>query len=105
MKYKLPTTFHDLKTFLGIVNFFRRYFKDVAQTQAILHEMLKDAKKKDRSKVPWTDEARKPFEKCKTDLSDAASLSFPKPDCPLSWYTDVSDWAIGSVLQQYKNGN
>lgn len=105
LNYKLPTTLHDLRTFLGMINFFRRYLKDAAQTQAILHEMLKGAKKKDKRKVPWTEEARRQFDKCKTDLANAALISFPKPDCPLSLYTDASDWAIGSVLQQYEHGS
>ncbi|XP_035220563.1 uncharacterized protein LOC118193561 [Stegodyphus dumicola] len=53
-----------------MVNFYRRHLKDAAQTQAILHEMLEGAKKKDKSKVPWTKESIKQFEKCYTDLLD-----------------------------------
>ncbi|GFR10160.1 retrovirus-related Pol polyprotein from transposon 17.6 [Trichonephila clavata] len=30
--YKLPDTIHELRTFLGIVNFYRRYLKDAAST-------------------------------------------------------------------------
>ncbi|XP_035222010.1 uncharacterized protein LOC118194908 [Stegodyphus dumicola] len=61
--------------------------------------------KKDKSKVPWTEESIKQFEKCKTDLANTALLSYPKSECPLSLCTDASDWAIGSVLQQYEDGN
>ncbi|GFT03560.1 hypothetical protein TNCV_2986781 [Trichonephila clavipes] len=42
---KLPETIHDLRTFLGMINFYRRYLKDAAKTQAPLHELLKGAKK------------------------------------------------------------
>ncbi|GFX19387.1 hypothetical protein TNCV_3015261 [Trichonephila clavipes] len=76
--YKLPETIHDLRTFLGMINFYRRYLKDAAKTQAPLHELLKGAKKKDRRKVHWTDDTRRSFEKCKTDLAEAALLSFPR---------------------------
>ncbi|GFW39744.1 hypothetical protein TNCV_4522341 [Trichonephila clavipes] len=48
LNYKLPETIHDLRTFLGMINFYRRYLKDAAKTQAPLHELLKGAKKKDR---------------------------------------------------------
>ncbi|GFU53947.1 hypothetical protein TNCV_3562181 [Trichonephila clavipes] len=51
LNYKLPETIHDLRTFLGMINFYRRYLKDAAKTQAPLHELLKGAKKKDRRKV------------------------------------------------------
>ncbi|GFQ89655.1 retrovirus-related Pol polyprotein from transposon opus [Trichonephila clavata] len=50
--YKLPDTINELRTFLGIVNFYRRYLKDAAKTQAPLHNLLKGAKKKEK-KVPW----------------------------------------------------
>ncbi|GFX80390.1 hypothetical protein TNCV_3820471 [Trichonephila clavipes] len=80
--YKLPETIHDLRTFLGMINFYRRYLKDAAKTQAPLHELLKGAKKKDRRKVHWTDDTRRSFEKCKTDLAEAALLSFPRSGLP-----------------------
>ncbi|GFT43774.1 retrovirus-related Pol polyprotein from transposon opus [Trichonephila clavipes] len=101
--YKLPETIHDLRTFLGMINFYRRYLKDAAKTQAPLHELLKGAKKKDRRKVHWTDDTRRSFEKCKTDLAEDALLSFPRSGLPLSLYTDASDFAVGSVLQQLEN--
>ncbi|GFQ73506.1 retrovirus-related Pol polyprotein from transposon gypsy [Trichonephila clavata] len=50
--YKLPDTIHELRTFLGIVNFYRRYLKEAAKTRAPLHDLLKGAKKKDNRKVP-----------------------------------------------------
>ncbi|GFS92492.1 transposon Tf2-9 polyprotein [Trichonephila clavipes] len=101
--YKLPETIHDLRTFLGMINFYRRYLKDAAKTQAPLHELLKGAKKKDRRKVHWTDDTRRSFEKCKTDLAEAALLSFPRSGLPLSLCTDASDFAVGAVLQQLEN--
>ncbi|GFS49624.1 retrovirus-related Pol polyprotein from transposon 297 [Nephila pilipes] len=103
INYKLPSTIHDLRTFLGLINFFRRYLKDAAKTQAPLHELLKEATKKDRKKVPWTDNTRRNFEKCKTDFTEAALLSFPRNGILLSLSTDASDFTVGSVLQQFEN--
>ncbi|GFW53838.1 retrovirus-related Pol polyprotein from transposon opus [Trichonephila clavipes] len=102
LSYKLPETIHDLRTFLGMINFYRRYLKDAAKTQAPLHDLLKGAKKKDRRKVHWTDDTRS-FEKCKTELAEAALLSFPRSGLPLSLCTDASDFAVGAVLQQLEN--
>ncbi|GFS79359.1 retrovirus-related Pol polyprotein from transposon opus [Trichonephila clavipes] len=86
-----------------MINFYRRYLNDSTKTQAPLHEMLKGAKKKDRRKVHWTDETRRSFEKCKTDLTEAALLSFPKSVLPLSLCTDASNFAVGAVLEQLEN--
>ncbi|GFX06194.1 retrovirus-related Pol polyprotein from transposon opus [Trichonephila clavipes] len=86
-----------------MINFYRRYLKDAAKTQAPLHELLRGVKKKDRRKVHWTDDTRRSFEKCKTDLPEAALLSFPRSGLPLSLCTDASDFAVGAVLQQLEN--
>ncbi|GBN05227.1 Retrovirus-related Pol polyprotein from transposon 297 [Araneus ventricosus] len=103
MNYKRPENIQDLRTFLGILNFYRRYLKGAAKNQALLYEYLKGSKKKDKRKIQWTDEAEKQFEKCKNDLTNATLLSFPNSELPLSLFTDASDTAIGAVLQQYGN--
>ncbi|GFV75979.1 hypothetical protein TNCV_1455761 [Trichonephila clavipes] len=97
LSYKLPETIHDQRTFLGMINFYRRYLKDAAKTQAPLHELLRGAKKKDRRKVHWTDDTRRSFEKCKTNLAEAALLSFPRSGLSLSLCTDASDFAVGAM--------
>ncbi|GFU32742.1 transposon Ty3-I Gag-Pol polyprotein [Trichonephila clavipes] len=86
-----------------MTNFYREYLKDAAKTQAPLHELLKGAKKKDRKKVHWTDNSRRSFEKCKTELAEAALLSFLRSGLPLSLCTDTSDLAVSAVLQQLEN--
>ncbi|XP_068087027.1 uncharacterized protein [Anabrus simplex] len=101
--YKLPETVRDLRTFLGLINFYRRYLPNAAETQAILHEYLKGAKKNDSRKIDWTDEAKKQFEKCKEDLINATFLTFPVPDLPIALFTDASDQAVGAALQQYED--
>ncbi|GFT77218.1 retrovirus-related Pol polyprotein from transposon 297 [Trichonephila clavipes] len=75
------------------------------KNQAILHEYLKGSRKNDKTKILWTEEAKENFEKCKQDLANATLLSFPDPDLQLALFTDVSNFAIGSVLQQFEAGN
>ncbi|GBN58635.1 Transposon Ty3-G Gag-Pol polyprotein [Araneus ventricosus] len=52
MNYKRPENIQDLRTFLGILNFYRRYLKDAAKNQALLHEYLKDAQIQQRPQWP-----------------------------------------------------
>lgn len=101
--YKLPTTIHDLRTFLGMINFYRRYLKDAAKHQSLLHDYLKGARKRDKRQIKWTEEAIEQFNKCKEDLAHTALLSFPTSELPLSLSTDASDTAIGAVIQQYES--
>ncbi|GFV98795.1 retrovirus-related Pol polyprotein from transposon opus [Trichonephila clavipes] len=105
LSYKLPETICDLRTFFGLLNFYRRYLKDAAKNQAILHEYLKGSKKNDKTKIHWTEEAKAKFEKCKQDVANATILSFPDPDLQLALFTDASKFAIGSVLQQFEAGS
>ncbi|GFU42309.1 retrovirus-related Pol polyprotein from transposon opus [Trichonephila clavipes] len=105
LSYKLPETIRDLRTFLGLINCYRRYLKDAAKNQVILHEYLKDSKKNDKTKIVWTEEDKENFEKCKQDLAHATLLSFPGPDLQLAFFTDASNFEIGSVLQQFEAGN
>ncbi|GFV51168.1 retrovirus-related Pol polyprotein from transposon 297 [Trichonephila clavipes] len=104
LSYKLPETIRDLRTFLGLLNFYRRYSKNAAKHQAILHEYLIGSKKNDK-KIVWTEEAKENFEKCKQDLAHATLLRFPDPNLQLALFTDASNFAIGSVLQQFEARN
>ncbi|GBN48949.1 Retrovirus-related Pol polyprotein from transposon 17.6 [Araneus ventricosus] len=98
----LKVVFSRLEQYGLRINLGKRYIKDAAKNQAVLHEYLKGTKKKDKSKIPWTKEAREKFEQCKKDLANATLLSFPNPDSPLAFFTDASDYAVGSVLQQFE---
>ncbi|GFV78754.1 retrovirus-related Pol polyprotein from transposon opus [Trichonephila clavipes] len=105
LSYKLPETIHDLRTFLGLLNFYRRYLKNAAKYQSVLHEYLKGSKKNDKTKIVRTEEAKENFEKCKQDLAHATLLSFPDPNLQLALFTDASNFAIGSLLQQFEDGS
>ncbi|UYV65536.1 hypothetical protein LAZ67_3004622 [Cordylochernes scorpioides] len=102
--YKKPETVQDLKRFLGMLNFYRRFLKNAADDQAILNDFLKGSKKNDKRPIPWMEEAEQKFIKCKTELSKAALLTFPDPECPLALFTDASDRAMGAVLQHFIDG-
>ncbi|UYV77011.1 hypothetical protein LAZ67_14002809, partial [Cordylochernes scorpioides] len=105
LEYKKPKTVHELRIFLGMLNFYRTFLNNVAETRAILHEYLRGAKKKDRSEIKWTEEAEVQFEKCKQILANTALLAYPDTELPISLCTDASDRAVGSVLQQLDNNN
>ncbi|UYV62287.1 hypothetical protein LAZ67_2000001 [Cordylochernes scorpioides] len=77
LEYKKPKTVHELRIFLGMLNFYRTFLNNAAETQAILHEYLRGAKKKDRSDIKWTEEAEVQFEKCKQALANTALLAYP----------------------------
>lgn len=49
-----PKNIMQLRSFLGMINYFRRHLKNAAKYQAPLTEYLKESKKNDRRPVTWT---------------------------------------------------
>lgn len=98
LNYPKPNTISELRRFLVMINFYRRFLPKAADTQASLHEFLKDSKKNDSRPVPWTEHTSTAFEKCKSDLANAVTLCYHAPGQQLSLMVDASDIAIGAVL-------
>ena len=89
--------------FFSNAEFYRRFLPNSASTQYRLNEFLKDWKKNDKRPITWTAETISAFEKCKTDLQHAATLSFYSPGQKLSLMVDASDIVIGAVLQTHSD--
>lgn len=97
-----PKTIKELRRFLGMLNFYRRFIPRAAMIQANLNSLLAGPKVKGKQPVEWTAELRETFEKCKQSLAQATELTHPDPNAELVVQTDASDTAIGAVLQQKK---
>lgn len=99
MEFSRPTTVKQLRRFLGIINFYRKFIPNAASLQAPLHDCLTNNVKGSHP-VDWTAKRVQAFDDCKQALANAALLSFPVNDAPLAIFTDASDTAMGAVLQQ-----
>ncbi|GBL73843.1 Transposon Ty3-I Gag-Pol polyprotein [Araneus ventricosus] len=53
-----PSTIKELRRFLALINFYRRFVPNAARTQAVLNVYLKGTKKNDKTPITWTEEAR-----------------------------------------------
>jgi cleavage and polyadenylation specificity factor subunit 1 len=96
-----PKTASQLRRFLGMLNFYRRFLPHAAATQAPLHDLLSDPRVKGSHTITWTPELLKAFEQFKASLSRANLLAHPYPTAPLALVTDASTSAMGAVLQQH----
>lgn len=102
-EYQLPDRVCNLRRFLGMMNFFRRFLPKAAEHQALLCKFIKGNRKNDQSLIDWTDETRQAFEQCKSSLCEATLLVFPKHNAPLALTVDASGTAMGAILQQFDN--
>ncbi|GBO27271.1 Transposon Ty3-I Gag-Pol polyprotein [Araneus ventricosus] len=95
-----PKTVQDLRRFLGMLNFFRRFLPQAAQKQLPLQKMLGKCKKRDKTPLNWTDESDQAFQNCINDLKEATHLAHPNSNAAIILMTDASDGAIGGCIQQ-----
>jgi hypothetical protein len=98
--YPKPATMKDLRRFLGMKIFYRRFVKKAAEIQSPLHNLLMNVRKNNKRPVAWNPEAEAAFDQCKEELANAALLAHPIKHGDLTLTTDASDVAIGGVLQQ-----
>ncbi|XP_050359949.1 uncharacterized protein LOC126779872 [Nymphalis io] len=101
--FPVPKTLKELRRFLGMINFYRRFIPNAAKVQAPLNQLLVGPKTKGSQPINMTPALLESFELSKKQLSEATLLVHPDPQAELSIQTDASDTAIGAVLQQFKN--
>lgn len=95
-----PTSLRQLRRFLGMVNFYRRFMHQCAAALAVMTDLLRKQPKRSRKALEWTTECDAAFEAAKATLADATMLMHPATDLPTSLAVDASDTAVGDVLQQ-----
>ncbi|BHF59223.1 hypothetical protein SprV_0100218000 [Sparganum proliferum] len=99
--FPVPTSKRQLKRFLGMVNFYRRFLPNCADLMLPLINMLSGPK----GPLELTGEALTAFERIKNSLADATLLTHPAPEAQLSPMVDASTVAVGAVLQQHLAGS
>jgi len=95
VEWAAPTTVSDLRSFLGLANYYHRFIKDYNKVAASLSDLLKK-----NWKWNWTDGCQWAFEKLKRAVTSAPVLKLLDFERPFEVHTDASDRAIGGVLVQ-----
>lgn len=103
--FKRPVIVKDLKRFLAMLNFYRRFIPHALQTQACLFDMVRGNKRNDTTPLTWSAEAADSFAACREQLVNSALLAHPSHNAELSLWVDASDFAAGAVLNQFVDGS
>ena len=80
-KYPLPKDVKQLRTYLGMINFYHRFVQNLAFYLAPLNEYLKKEGNKNSREIAWTEEAKAAFQKSKDLLAESALLVYPSENC------------------------
>lgn len=102
--FPLPKRACDLKRFLAMINFYRRFIPHAIQHQQPLISLINGNKKNDKTIISWSEETIQHFENCKTDLCNATTLSHPAPEAEIILCSDASDTGMGAVVHQVIKG-
>ena len=98
-EWPTPSNLHELRSFLGLSTYYRRFIKAFSQIAAPLHNLTKKG-----VRFEWTQECEKAFCELKQALIEAPVLPYPDPTIPYLLDTDASHEGLGAVLSQVKDG-
>lgn len=101
-EFPRPLKISQLRGFLGLASYYRRFIKNFASIAQPLHALLK--KSHVWSQDSWTDVAEASFRQLKEMLSSTPILVPFRDDWACELRTDASREGIGAVLLQNKDG-
>jgi hypothetical protein len=90
-----PKNVKEVQSFLGFVNFYRRFIEGFSHVARPLHDLTR----KD-SIWKWEPSQQEAFDTLKTKITSSPVLVQPDVTRPFKLETDASDYATGAVLSQ-----
>ena len=99
-EYPTPTNLKELRSFLGLANYYRRFVRGFSHIANPLNALTK-------KNVPfvWTVACAEVFDKLKRALVSAPILAYPNFREPFLLFVDASSTGIGFTLAQIQNGH
>ena len=104
-EFPMPTTVRQLREFLGLVNFQRKFVANFSSLQKPLSEKLVG---RGSRKLKWTRDMEAAFLTLKEKIKEDLLLSFPDFSAgasPLELFVDASDIGAGACLTQQQDGD
>ena len=97
--FRNPTNVKEVREFLGLAGYYRRFVPNFARVAGPLHSLTKQ-------EVPfhWTGECQQSFDCLKRLLSEPPVLVYPDFTRPFTLHTDASGKGLGAVLEQENEG-
>ena len=93
LNWKAPTTVHQVRSFLGLAGYYRRFIPDFSRIAKPITGLLKN-----QTKFVWSTECEEAFQTLKKLLTTAPVLAQPDIERPFDIYCDASRIGIGCVL-------
>lgn len=88
-----PKDVSEVRSFCGLINYYGRYIRNLAQRMHPLYQLLKE-----EAKFNWNAECERAFEEVKAEVAKEVTLAHFNPKLPIILETDASEKGIGGVL-------
>ncbi|GBM96356.1 Retrovirus-related Pol polyprotein from transposon 297 [Araneus ventricosus] len=98
--WNLPQNVHELKSFLGLCAYYRRFVKGFSVIARPLHRLTEN-----KQKFLWSEECEKAFNNLKEVLISAPILSYPDSEKQFILDTDASNESVEAMLSQEIDGH
>ena len=95
VNWKLPRNVTEVRSFLSLVGYYRRFVKGFSVIASSLTKLLRK-----RVKFEWDDKFQLSFDQLKKILVEATVLTQPTPGREYALYSDASKIGVGCVLMQ-----
>jgi hypothetical protein len=95
VKWERPTNVHEIRSFLGLVGYYRRFVKGFSTLSGPLTALTKK-----HVHYVWSDECEASFQELKRRLVTAPILTLPSSKEGFVVYSDASQNGLGCVLMQ-----
>ncbi|WVZ80774.1 hypothetical protein U9M48_028227 [Paspalum notatum var. saurae] len=95
LNWKQPETVTEIRSFLGLAGYYRRFIKDFSKTAKLMTSLTKK-----NAKYVWSSNCEEAFQTLKKLLTSALVLAQPDVTKPFDVYCDASGNGLGCVLMQ-----
>ncbi|MGL5708809.1 MAG: reverse transcriptase domain-containing protein, partial [Aeromonas sp.] len=97
--FRVPQSKKELQSFLGLVNYCRKFIKNLSEAAAPLYQTLKETQNKDKT-FHMCDKTIEAYESIKKMINHDIILKLPDTNKEYILTTDASNIAIGAALIQ-----
>ncbi|WVZ70995.1 hypothetical protein U9M48_019622 [Paspalum notatum var. saurae] len=95
LNWKQPESVTEIRSFLGLAGYYRRFIKDFSKTAKPMTSLTKK-----NTKYTWSPNCEEAFQSLKRSLTTAPVLAQPDVMKPFDVYCDASGNGLGCVLMQ-----
>ena len=99
-EFPVPTSVSQVRQFLGLMSYYRRFIKNFATIASLLHSLTRK-----NAEFVWSEECQLAFDLLKQKLTTAPVLVYPNFNQNFVLETDASIKGLGAVLSQRQEDN